>query len=178
MLNRLADREEALRNRLDKLKRLIRLGKLGGEENRIWLDTFANGTGLDICCGDFPVRGATGVDANPEKLGAAYFGNGDELYHIDTETQDFIVTNYIDALPSVLGALFEWHRVLKPGGVLAFTCCNVDAYPDDLGPLQNHNRLHAFNGKGIRAYLARANYVDIEVTEFQQFLRVTARKPA
>lgn len=176
MISRLRDREATLKVRIDRLIRMIEADKYGGEPERVWLDQFAVGEGLDICCGDFPIRGSQGVDGDEAKIGAEFFGQGDDLHWIQSETQDFIVTNYFDAMPMVLRALNEWWRVLKPGGTLAFSCCNADEYLEAIGPLSNPHRLNVFNSRTIMAYLERAKFHSYVIHVVGPFLRVECKK--
>lgn len=176
MIRRLKDRENTLKVRIARLIRMVEAGRYGGEAERVWLDQFAIGAGLDICCGDFPIWGSQGVDGDEAKIGAELFGQGDNLHWIDSESMDFIVTNYFDAMPEVLRALNEWWRVLKPGGTLAFVCCNLDKYPDDIGPLQNSHRFHVFTARAVTAYLSRAKFKEIKIDAHGKFLRVVCTK--
>ncbi|MHA2067342.1 MAG: class I SAM-dependent methyltransferase [Candidatus Thorarchaeota archaeon] len=176
MLGRLDKQEEVLKERLNNLRNMVKRGKWGGEEEREWLDSVVDGRGVDIACGDFPIRAARGVDGDERKIGAYYFCQGDELTRLRNESQDFVVTNYFDAMPDVLKALQEWWRVLKSGGTLAFICCDASAYSAAIGPLDNHHRLNAFTKRSVECYLARAGFKKVEITTSGKFLRVKCTK--
>lgn len=180
MLKRLDVRANRVLAQITKLKRLIEADQVGGEEDRLWLDQIAaTGGGLDICCGDFLIHGAEGVDTDVGKLGASYsLVRGEALTSQDSNALDFVVCNYFDAFPNVLQVLNEWRRVLKPGGTIGFICCNSDSYFSPLGPLKNRKRLNCFTEKSIVFYLERAEYTEISIEDVNGFLRVRAKKPA
>jgi len=180
MHDRLDGRLASLTHKVVKQKRLVDRGKIGGEEDRMWLDAQVKGLGdgLDICCGDFLIQGSEGVDGDLNKFGPIYSTiSGDELTNQQNGSLDFIVTNYIEAFPNVLKVLNDWMRVLKPGGLLAFICVRADHYnlQDPKGPLSNPHRLSLFNEVTITQYLSRAEFVNITVEHSSNnMLRVKA----
>jgi len=176
MLERVKWREQKFNEAVAKLREQINTGVVGGEPDRLWLDGHAKGDGLDICCGDFPIKGADGVDVSPRKIGADFLAKGDELTFVDSNSLDFVVTNYLDVFPDTLKVLHEWHRVLRSGGRLALVCRNADAYPSPLGPLDNRSRVSLFTMKTIQLYLERAGFHRITVVSDYTSLRVTASK--
>ncbi len=176
MLERIAWREQKFNEAVAKLREQINTGVIGGEPDRLWLDGHAKGDGLDICCGDFPIKGADGVDVSARKIGADFLAKGDELAFVDNNSLDFIVTNYLDVFPDTLRVLQEWHRVLKPEGRLALVCRNADAYLNPMGPLSNRTRVSLFTMKTIRLYLERAKFGRITIVAVDTSLRVTASK--
>jgi len=147
-----------------------------------WMEQFTReGNGLNICCGDFPIGGAYGVDA------AFVLGTFEGLVcesainlpHLDNNTCDYIVSNYLDGLPSPIIALREWNRILKPKGTLAIICRNADDefYQDtELGPLKNKKRLICFTPKIMRFYLTRTNYTAIKIELGNGTIKVLAKK--
>jgi SAM-dependent methyltransferase len=183
-LRQRVDRAHARRNKPGKKDRVLAFietmkdGPISGaESDRIWLDQIAVGEGLDICCGDFIIGEAKGVDGDETKLGADYQVRGDDLAFQEDGTLDFIVTNYPEAMPTPLRALFEWYRCLKPGGVLGIVCMDADTYTNKKGALRNHNRLNTYTKTTIAHYLYRAGFigVEVEVTDHKT-LRVKAAK--
>ncbi len=179
--------EKRARKALANYKKVMVDNNNPGEEDRIWLDQFANGTGVDICCGDFIIGEAIGVDSAVSPigqtathvLGADYRCQGDELTFVKPGTLDFVVTNYFEALPNTLNALHEWWRCLKAGGVLAIVCCDANSYtPKRLaGALTNAQRQHTYTAVTISHYLYRAEYTDVQVEETPHgTLRVSAVK--
>ncbi len=149
------------------------------EEDRLWLEGFTSGDGLNICCGDFSIGDSLGVDAHRARLAADYPGEGDKLTFQGSDVLDFIITNYFEAMHSPLDALNEWYRCLKDGGVLAIVCMNADSYPPTKtsGALKNKNRYNTFTEVTVSQYLYRAGFssVNVEVTPHQT-MRVSAVK--
>jgi SAM-dependent methyltransferase len=178
--DRLNRREEYYKAAIGRLRRAIDKGIIGEDTEviREWLEKFAVGNGLDICVGDFPIsEGAIGIDGDDRKLGAHYNIAGDELTPIKSNELDYVVTNYLDCFPNPLHTLQEWHRVIKPGGRLAFACCNAMRYWDNPeGALQNRHRLSAFVPLTVQHLLARAEFKDIMITEHNKHLLVSAVK--
>jgi SAM-dependent methyltransferase len=162
------------------MKRLILEQKwTGGEEDRVWLEQFAVGAGMDICPGDFIIgENSVGVDPADNMICADKQISGDEITGEDPETLDYIVSNYIDVFPTPFKFFREWHRILKVGGVLAFTCRNADAFDDKLGPLANKNRHSLYTPKIVRFYLTRLLFEvkTIELSEGGKSIRVAAKK--
>lgn len=179
MHDRIDYRKDEFLVRVARLRRKINEGILGGEEDRIWLDQYAKGKGLDICCGDFLVRDAEGVDPSIDKIGPTYFHiMGDELIYHDGGELDFITCNYFDAFPNVLKTLNEWMRVLKPGGTLAIIVRDSEKYTDRAGPMANKNRVSCYTPFTIKCYLERAGFDVMSVEEGEEkSLRVLSKKP-
>lgn len=147
-----------------------------------WMAQFTReGNGLNICCGDFPVGGAYGVDAT-FVLGTfegLAFDDAANMSHLDNDTCDYIVSNYLDGLPAPIKALREWHRVLKPKGTLAIICRNSDdkIYQNtELGPLKNKHRLVCFTPKTIGFYLTKTKFTDIKIELGAGTIKVLAKK--
>jgi SAM-dependent methyltransferase len=176
LLERLSRREQKFNLAVAKLRAQIETGVIGGEPDRLWLDGHAKGKGLDMCCGDFPIKGAEGVDVSSKKIGADFLAKGDELTFVDNNSLDFVVTNYLDVFPDTLKVLNEWYRILKSGGRLALVCRNADAYLNPLGPLDNSHRVSLFTMKTIQLYLERAGFCKVTVVADFTSLRVTASK--
>lgn len=163
MYFRLDNRLEAFKSCIERAKRYVdNLDGDGGEKDRLWLDQFVKGNGLDICCGDFIV-GDVGVDGDRNKVGADYLVSGDELTFQDPESLDYIVTNYLDAFPNPLKALNEWWRCLRKGGVLAIVCRDSDSYKNSLGPLNNAVRQSCYTKSMLSFYLFRSGFSKVVV---------------
>ena len=151
------------------------------EEDRLWLDQFANGNGYDICCGDFLVGGedqATGIDGDGRKVGSDTICEGDAIAFQEPGRLDFIVTNYLEGLPNPLSALNEWWRCLKPEGVLAMVCRNANKYSAKYpkGALDNGSRQNTFTAVTLSHYMYRAGFKDVKVEEVGVTLRAYAVK--
>lgn len=180
--DRLTRREETLKKRIEKVRRWVDAGKIGGEEDRYWLAEQVKGLkyGLDICAGDFPIKEeAIGIDTDWHVIGAEFtFFSGDELSRYGGQEVDYIVSNHVEAFPNPLKLFNEWHRVLKPGGVIAFVCADADKYQDNLGPFCNKHRLSIYTKKTVKNYLTRAGFVEMIILEgLSKSIRVKAYKP-
>ena len=149
---------ERIDGRAARLHRYIDKEKIGGEEGRLWLDQFCTGTGLDVACGDFLIGLSIGIDTNNEKLGQTWVGPGDEILRAESESMDYVVSNYFDAFPSALKVLHEWSRVLKPGGTVAIVCANAEKYEKKKGPLENYRRANSFTTLTLPHYFRRAGF--------------------
>ena len=180
MFERLDRQKKNYLNKLERVRRKVSDGKMAGEEDRIWLDTQTQGIGhgLDIACGDFVIANTDGVDTDLDVIGPTYlFMSGDELSVYDDSTLDFITTNYLDGFPNIFKVLREWHRALKPGGLLALICKDSDDYDGDLGVFCNRNRVNAFTAKTIKNYLYRTKFENVLIEKWQTSLRVRGYKP-
>jgi len=182
MIQRLDRRVETLKHRIERVKRRY-INNLdyentdAGEADRIWLDQFAKGNGLDICCGDFVIGDAWGVDGHETMIGTDYWSEGDELAFQEPGKLDFVVTNYLDGFANPLKALNEWYRCLKPGGTLAIVVRDADQYDGNYGPLENHKRGAVFTQKTLGFYLYRAGFGGLEIsTTADKSLRAKAIK--
>ena len=172
-----------LLTKYEKLKRLILNRKwTGGEEDRIWLEQFAVGDGMDICPGDFVIgENSIGIDPSDGMIGADRQMSGDEISYEEPGSLDYIVSNYIDVFPDPFKMFRGWHTLLKRGGTLAFTCRNADAF-DELatpcGPLENKNRHCLYTPKIVGFYLRRFDFEPkiIGLSEEGKSIRVMAKK--
>lgn len=180
MIRRIEYRETKLKQRMDRMRRYIEAGRVGGEENRVWLDQWAQkGVGLDVCCGDFLIGEAQGVDTTPEMLGQDFsLIEAEALVTYEPGELDFVVTNYLDIFPNPLKALQEWHRVLKVGGILGLVACDASKYPARQGPLRNHRRSSCFVPLTLKCYLERANFTVKVMEQDSTFIRCMATKNA
>lgn len=178
MLARLTKRRDALDVYYRRCAREIEDGAVGGEEDRIWLDQHVEGFSLDLCCGDYLIDGAIGVDSDPKKIGSSFFFlSASDLINVEAGTVDSIVTNYLDVFSNAIDVLNTWHRVLKTGGKLAIVCRNADTYEENSrGPLQNSKRVTLFNPKILNFYLRRARFQPISHETWQNSLRIVAIK--
>jgi hypothetical protein len=149
--------------------------------DRDFLESHAVGIGVDICCGDLPIGDALGVDTRAFCLGVDYNYKGDELMFSKTQELDYVVTNYLEALPHTLNALNEWNRVLKSDGTLAMVCRNANAYDPKKHPegaLTSRRRANTFNKVTLTHYLYRAGFVNVDIVETEYTtLHVIAKKP-
>ncbi len=169
---------DRVQGRADRLHRQIEADKLGGEEGRIWLDQFAEEPGgLDICCGDFLIGQACGVDGNERKIGPEWMGPGDVVLPFDSHSQNYIVCNYFDCYHQPLKVLYEWHRVLRSEGKLAIIVPNAEKYNDKMGPLSNRMKSCSYTVKTLRNYLYRAEFEVVSCDEWNSELRMVAIKP-
>jgi SAM-dependent methyltransferase len=153
----------------------------GDVEDRTFLEKHAIGIGVDIACGDLVIGDALGVDVREWVLGVDYNTKGDELTFSKSGEMDYVVTNYLEALPSTLNALNEWHRCLKPGGTLAMICRDANSYNHKrpAGALTSNRRCNTFNKITLSHYLHRAGYREIDIVETDHAsLQVVARKPS
>ena len=144
--------------------------------SREFLKKHAVGVGVDICCGDFLIEGALGVDTRHDVIGTDYRFSGDDLSMLKAKELDYVVSNYIEAMPSTLRAMNEWHRCLKVGGTIALVCRDAESYKNPEGALKNRKRVHTFTKVTIAHYLSRAEFSDINVAVVNNELHVTARK--
>jgi len=147
--------------------------------NLQWLDSFANGYGVNICAGDILIAGedeAVGIDLGANMVATDFVCEGDRLFYFDAESCDFVVTNYLEALPCPLAAFQEWDRVLKPGGVLAIICNNADKCIDPKGPMSNKRRVNSFSKTTLSHYMHRAQFVNIKIEEVGDRLRAVGYK--
>lgn len=151
-----------------------------------WLQQFAVGTGLDICAGNFPTLSASGTHVAISVDRGIHLGNvingicadATNLSKIDTNSMDYVVTNYLEGIEMTLKALHEWYRVLKPGGTLAMIVSNAEAtrYQVEKGPLANRRRLAIFTPLTLVRYLERAGFVQIQLENKDHQIRVSAKK--
>ncbi len=146
--------------------------------SRSFLEKYAVGDGVDVCCGDFLIGDSVGVDVRNYTMGVDFNFSGDNLSFLRSNTLDYVVTNYLEALPNTLQALNEWHRSLKKGGTLAMVCINANEYNHlPAGALTNAHRSHTFTKVILSHYLSRAEYVDINIEETEhKTLWVEAKK--
>ena len=148
-------------------ERYVATGKTAAaDKDYEFLKQFVVGRGLDICCGDFLIEGATGVD-KWLTLGAflGHAGTNGENLAQEEGSQDFVITNYPEVFENIPRAFREWHRVLKPGGRIGIVARNADhaQFSKDRGVLKNHHRNSAFNVNTLRMYLTRAGFLGVQV---------------
>ena len=178
-LDRLERRTEAYLAKAEKLKKFILSDDCSeeAEDIREWLEKFCIGVGLDICCGYFPVADdAIGVDSDTSLVGIDWHLRGDELTPVRGNELDYIVTNYFDVFPNPIAALQEWHRAVREGGCLAFTCANADEYKGHSGALANPRRTMTYTEQPIRHLLERTGWGDIVVVARNKNLLLSAYK--
>ncbi len=149
-------------------------------EDREFLEKYAVGDGVDVCCGDFLIEDAVGVDTRRTVAGADFHFSADTLSFAKPNTLDYVVSNYLEAVPNTIGALNEWYRTLKPGGTLAMICRDAEQYPmHPEGALASGHRQHTFNKTTVRHYMARSGFVNITVKVTpNQSLQCLAKKPS
>jgi SAM-dependent methyltransferase len=152
---------------------------LGLKEDRDFLENYAKGDGVDVMCGDFLIEDSIGVDKRRTVLGADFHFSADTLSFAKPESCDYVVSNYLEAVPNTIGALNEWYRVLKPGGTLAMICRDAEQYVQPEGALVSSHRQHTFNKTTLRHYMARSGFVNINVmpTAWQSLQAYAIKKP-
>ena len=106
MIQRIQDRKDKIISYCDKIIRLIEAGKMGGEAGRLWLEQFAVGVGLNLGCGDFSIGDSYGVDGDSRVLGMDIWAQADR--YINSGPYDYVITNYLDCFPDILGTLKNW----------------------------------------------------------------------
>lgn len=177
MINRLYKRKTFLEKELQRLLDLIHNDKIGGEEDRIWLDNIAVGFGFDLCTGDFTIGDAVGVDRDRDRLGTDFCIHTENLASIDNEKADYIVTNYLEVFPNTLAILRECYRVLKFGGKIGIVCRDAESYSNPEGPLSNQKRFNIFTKITICQFLSKAGFCDIIIEKGEEkSLRVRGTK--
>lgn len=155
MKRRVEDRRTYINAKMDKvLRREVTEKNLGGEELRLWLEKFTlhHTTGVDICCGNFLVGNSIGIDSAFDVIGNHYNFRGDDLTTFAANSLEYVVCDYFDCFDSPLKVLNEWHRALKPGGKVAFTCSNAECYPDT-GDLLNGKRRFLYTQHTITQFV-------------------------
>jgi SAM-dependent methyltransferase len=151
---------------------------VGLKEDRDFLVQYAKGDGVDVCCGDFLIEDSVGVDTRRTVLGADFHFSADTLSFRKPESCDYVVSNYLEAVPNTIGALNEWYRVLKSGGTLAMICRDAEQYVQPEGALASGHRQHTFNKTTLRHYMYRAGFKDVHITPtLWQSLQAVGIKP-
>lgn len=177
MHNRVNERFEVVKKRVQKLHYQIDQGVIGGEEGREWLEQFAKeGVGVNLCCGDFAIGNSIGIDIDSQKIASDYWSFIDR-FQIDLGPLDYIVSNYIECLDNPVGVLKEWLDKLKPGGVIALVVCNSDEYTTTLGPMANPRRKFCYNQNTLSFILRKVGFITERFEKEGTELRVLARKP-
>lgn len=175
LIQRLQKRKEQIDSAYNKLIRQAEAGILGGEEDRLWLDQFTQGVGLDLCCGDFKVENAIGIDNDPKKIGSdLFFIDCRYLTGIEDQGCDFVVSNYLDCFPNPIDILTTWKRVIKKGGRLALIVRNSEAYSNLSGPLENLRRQSLYTPKTLSFYLNRTGFSVQRLELFEKSIRCLA----
>ena len=150
----------------------------GLREDRDFLAKYAVGDGVDVMCGDFLIEEAIGVDKRRTVMGADFHFSAETLSFANKNSLDYIVSNYLEAVPNTIGALNEWYRTLKPGGILAMICRDAEQYIQPAGALDSAHRQHTFNSTTIRHYIYRSGFVDVTIVVTpNQSLQCLAKKP-
>lgn len=151
---------------------------LGLKEDRDFLVQYAVGDGVDVCCGDFLIEDSVGVDTRRTVLGADFHFSAETLSFAKPETCDYVVSNYLEAVPNTIGALNEWYRVLKNGGTLAMICRDAEQYVQPEGALVSSHRQHTFNKTTLSHYMHRSGFTDVRITPtLWQSLQAVGKKP-
>jgi len=149
------------------------------DPDRDWLTQFAVGQGLDVCCGHFPIANAMGMDTSfTTGVITGFMGSASKI-NLPNERVNFIITNYVDQLRDILEVFDEWHRILVPGGILAFTC--ADGHGEEFiirpkGTLQNNHRVNVFTDITVRYFLERCKFENVQVSRYESSLRVKCNK--
>lgn len=164
MKERILRRQQELNDRVKGMLDRIDSGILGGEAERLWLDTLAKGTGLDLCAGDFVIGDALGVDGDSTYLGCDLIMPIESIASFEENSFDFIVTNYLEVVDAPLPFLNIIHRIIKPEGVIGIACRNAESYKGSRGALGNVKRKSTFTDCTLKHYLNRSGFKDVEVT--------------
>ena len=179
-LELLVKRRKRHRRRSRRWDRLIKLA-ISGKQNdsellREWLEKVIDlkgvGYGLNIGCGDFPIANTEGVDINPAVFGVDWVTSGDDLHFHETESVDYVVTNYMEVFVDPIKLFKEWYRVLKPTGFIAIVCANADKYD----PLVNSKKNIAFTFHSLKDYLNRSGFSLEEINARGDHLYAVAYK--
>jgi len=163
-----------------RFRRMMRAAEKGqhddAEKQRVWMEAVMSrhpGRVLNICCGDFPLDDAVGVDMDPDVFGLDYRVPGDDLAFCEDDSVDCIVTNYIEVFSDAYKLFEEWHRVLKRGGGVAITCIDAEQYD----PLKNTKKFNCFTGRTLTLFLQKSGFVVDSVETSENTLFVVAHKP-
>ncbi|MHB1391308.1 MAG: methyltransferase domain-containing protein [Thermoleophilia bacterium] len=123
-----------------KLRNLLSRSKTGTDESanvvhshRLKYQHLISGRGMEIGALNCPYPVLAGVEVlysdvlTPEQIDASYPGskhpdivsNGESYPTIDSGSLDFVIANHVlEHVTDPIGSLAEWHRILKPGGIL------------------------------------------------------------
>lgn len=71
------------------------------------------------------------MDEIPMKIDL--YGTADQIPVEDNFFNYVISSHVIEHVPDILGAFFEWKRILKPGGIIFIIFPKRDALPSDIG---------------------------------------------
>lgn len=154
ILKRLEARRTWFNAKIDRIIRQDVAKTYPMEGVRAWMDSFANGVGLDICCGNYLTEGAIGVDSAYDVVGNSFNFRGDNLAGFPADSFDYIVCNYFDCFENPLKALNEWRRVLRVGGKVAFVCSNAECYEALDMPL-NGKRQFLYTPHTMELYMSK-----------------------
>jgi SAM-dependent methyltransferase len=131
-------------------------------------DAYLRGDGIDIGCGDDPLRPITGsVVAWDIPQGDAQVMAG-----VSDGRFDFVYSSHcLEHLPDVPDALRNWCRILKPGGCLYVTVPDYQLYEHHRWPsLFNPDHRHSFSLTLTRSRLKRPDHWHI-ASDVQPILR-------
>lgn len=82
---------------------------------------------LNIGCGGVRLPGYIGIDSNP-KSGADIIRPAHNLPYLDGEVDEIRSSHMLEHVEHLSATLFEWFRVLKPGGLLWIRVPNFEVY--------------------------------------------------
>jgi len=101
--------------------------------NRLKYQSLICGRGMEIGALNCPYPVKEGVEVlysdvlTPEQIDASYPGskhpdivsNGESFPTIESNSLDFVIANHVlEHVTDTIGSMAEWHRILKPGGIL------------------------------------------------------------
>ena len=102
----------------------------------------------------------------------------------ENECVDYIISNYMEAAPSPCKLFLEWHRLLKPGGIVAILCKDADdpSYNHSIGgPLSKSNKggikkFNCYTPRTMRFYLQFTGFKVRSIEKDGVSLKVVAYK--
>jgi glycosyltransferase involved in cell wall biosynthesis/SAM-dependent methyltransferase len=156
----------------DTIKAIIRnFFTIDQHPERLSLYPICNGKGIDVGCGNYKThQAAIGIDLIPGgelgKVGsvagrasrADLTASGDALC-IKTQSLDYVIARHnLEHYVDLIKALQEWHRVLKPGGLLGIIVPD-ERYVDTIRLDPTHK--HVFTPSSLQRILDLMNCFDI-----------------
>ena len=156
------------------------------EEHLEWLESFCVGKGFNMGCGELPIKDSMGVDAllTLGCYNGEAFCEMDDLWEYKDGCADYIISNYIEGVPTPCKLFVEWHRLLRSGGTVAILCRDADSegYSElSSGPLQKSlkgtiKKHTCYTARTIRFYLQFVGFTVDYIEKEGMSLKVAAHK--